>query len=111
MFSSPLLTRPLLFYLDQSPKNKYLSSRWLCKLEAKISGCAVCKGLISVQPQFPEFISCFEGIALSLTRKPRRFDVLTEAKTLSRFWSLVFFLNIRAESVIYSKNIYIKEPF
>ena len=38
MISSSLLTHPLLFSLDQRQKNKYLSSRRLYKVQAKISG-------------------------------------------------------------------------
>ena len=37
MFSSPLLTHPLDLSFDWSPKNKYLSSRRLYELQAKIS--------------------------------------------------------------------------
>ena len=37
MFTSPLLTGPPLFSLDKNPKNKYLSSRRLYKLQAKVS--------------------------------------------------------------------------
>ena len=38
MFTSLLKLAPPLFSLDKSPKNKYLSSRRLYKLQAKISG-------------------------------------------------------------------------
>ena len=41
MYSSPLFNAPPPFSLDQSPKHKYLSSIWLCKLQAKIIGHAV----------------------------------------------------------------------